>query len=252
MRKTGEGQWIDCGMYQLGLSLIPEALIQKQLDGTDRPRIGNEDLEHVPSNLYRASGNDQWIALTVDSDERWTKLAALMGHPALAQDKRYATAAARRAHRVEINALVSDWTASREVIELTRLLQAQDIASGPVLNSKDLFINEHLQHRGFYERVEHPAPIGPRPIIGRPYRLRFRDAHIKKPGPRFGEDNDAILRDVLGMTPEKIAELKANKVVCDLPTNPGISGTMDTDMMLSLGTLSAVDKDYRSIMGVDL
>jgi crotonobetainyl-CoA:carnitine CoA-transferase CaiB-like acyl-CoA transferase len=209
MRKTGEGQWIDCGMYQLGLSLIPEALIQKQLDGTDRPRIGNEDLEHVPSNLYRASGNDQWIALTVDSDERWAKLAVLMG-------------------------------------------QAQDIASGPVLNSKDLFINEHLQHRGFYERVEHPAPIGPRPIIGRPYKLRFRDAHIKKPGPRFGEDNDAILRDVLGMTPEQIAELKANKVVCDLPTNPGISGTMDTDMMLSLGTLSAVDKDYRSIMGVDL
>ena len=252
MRKNGQGQWIDCGMYQLGLSLIPEALLQKQLDGTDRPRIGNEDLEHVPSNLYRASGNDQWIAITVDSDERWAKLAALMGQPALAQDKRYATAAARRAHRLEVNTLVSAWTISREVTELTRLLQAQDIASGPVLNSKDLFINEHLQHRGFYERVEHPAPIGSRPIIGRPYRLRFRDAHIKKSGPRFGEDNDAILRDVLAMTPEQIAEIKANKVVCDLPTNPGISGTMDTEMMLRLGTLSAVDKDYRSIMGVDL
>jgi hypothetical protein len=53
------------------------------------------------------------------------------------------------------------------------------------------------------------------------------------------------------MKPEQIAEIKANKVVCDLPTNPGISGTMDTDMMLRLGTLSAVDKDYRSIMGVD-
>ena len=238
-------------MYQLGLSLIPEALIQKQFDGTDRPRIGNEDLEHVPSNLYRARGDDQWIALTVDSDARWAKLATLMGHAALAQDSRYTTAVARRAHRQEINELVATWALEHTVAELMPLLQAQDIASGPVLNSKDLFINEHLQHRGFYERVEHPAPIGPRPIIGRPYRLRFRDAHIKKSGPRFGEDNDAILRDVLGMTPEQIAEIKANKIVCDLPTNPGISGTMDTDMMLRLGTLSAVDKDYRSIMGVD-
>jgi crotonobetainyl-CoA:carnitine CoA-transferase CaiB-like acyl-CoA transferase len=174
-----------------------------------------------------------------------------MNQPALAHDKRFATAAARRTHREDINTMVAAWTVSQEVSDLTRLLQAQDIASGPVLNSKDLFINEHLQHRGFYERVEHPAPIGPRPIIGRPYRLRFRDAHIKKAGPRFGEDNDAILRDILGMTPEQIAEVKANKVVCDLPTNPGISGTMDTDMMLRLGTLSAVDKDYRSIMGVD-
>ena len=50
---------------------------------------------------------------------------------------------------------------------------------------------------------------------------------------------------------EQIAEIKANKVVCDLPTNPGLSGTMDTEMMLRLGTLSAVDKDYRNIMGVD-
>ena len=250
-RNTGEGQWIDCGMYQLGLSLIPEALLQKQLDGTDRPRIGNEDLEHVPSNLYRASGHDQWIALTVDSDQRWANLATLLGQPTLATDSRYATAHARRAHRKEINDLVAQWTVTQEVAALMPLLQAHDIACGPVLNSKDLFINEHLRARGFYERVEHPAPIGPRPIIGRPYRLRFRDAHIKKPGPRFGEDNDAILREVVGMTAEQIAEAKQQKVICDLPTNPGLSGTMDTEMMLRLGTLSAVDKDYRNIMGVD-
>ena len=162
-----------------------------------------------------------------------------------------ATAGARRAQRSEVNALVAAWALQHQVTELTSWLQAQDIACGPVLNSKDLFVNEHLNHRGFYEIVEHPAPIGPRPIIGRPYRLRFRDAHIKKPGPRFGEDNDSILSGLLGMSAAQIAQAKENKVVCDLPTNPGLSGTMDTDTMLQLGTLSTVDKDYRSIMGVD-
>jgi crotonobetainyl-CoA:carnitine CoA-transferase CaiB-like acyl-CoA transferase len=70
-----------------------------------------------------------------------------------------------------------------------------------------LLQDPHLKHRNFYETVTHPEPIGERPIIGRPYKLRFRDAHIKKPGPRFGEDNDSILREIIGKTPEQISAL---------------------------------------------
>ena len=68
----------------------------------------------------------------------------------------------------------------------------------------------------------------------------------EKPGPRFGEDNDNILRDILGKTPAQIAALKASNVLSDTPTNPGISGTMDTASMLALKTLIAVDQDYRT------
>jgi len=247
MRKTGQGQWIDVGMYQLGVAMMPEPLIQKQLDGTEPIRMGNEHAEHVPSNLYPARGQDQWIALTVETDHQWRALTSLMQRPELANDPRYVTAAARRSNREAVNALVAEWCYTHEPAVLFKQLQGCGIASGPVLNSRDLLQNEHLQHRQFYEAVQHPEPIGVRPIIGRPYKLRFRDARIKKSGPRFGEDNDAILRDILGKTPEQISALKASNAVCDLPTNPGISGTMDTQSMLKQGTLAAVDQDYRAL-----
>ena len=246
MRKTGQGQWIDVGMYQLGVALMPEPLLQKQLDGTAPVRMGNEHAQHVPSNLYQAHGDDQWIALTVRTDAQWTALASLMQQPALATDLRFSTTAARRLNRETVNTLVAQWCIAHSPKELFEQLQAQGIAAAPVLNSRDLLRDPHLRHRKFYETVLHPEPIGERPIIGRPYKLRFRDAHIKKPGPRFGEDNDSILKDILGKTPQQIEELKASNVVSDLPTNPGLSGTMDTESMLRLKTLIAVDPDYRT------
>lgn len=246
MRKTGQGQWVDVGMYQLGVALMPEPLLQKQLDGTEPIRMGNEHAEHVPSNLYQTQGMDQWLALTIQTDSQWVTLTTLMQKTELASDPRFGTAPARLRNRDAVNALVAAWCLKHTSQVLFEQLQAHGVAAAPVLNSRDLLRDPHLKHRNFYETVSHPEPIGERPLIGRPYKLRFRDAHIKKSGPRFGEDNDSILREILGKTPEQISALKDSNVVSDFPTNPGLSGTMDTESMLKLKTLVAVDQDYRT------
>lgn len=246
MRKTGQGQWVDVGMYQLGVALMPEPLLQKQLDGTEPIRMGNEHAEHVPSNLYQTKGTDQWLALSIHTDDQWATLTTLMQKAELARDPCFSTAAARQLHRDAVNAVVAAWCLTHTPQALFKQLQAHGIAAAPVLNSRDLLQDPHLKHRNFYETVTHPEPIGDRPIIGRPYKLRFRDAHIKKPGPRFGEDNDSILREIIGKTPEQISALKDSNIVSDFPTNPGLSGTMDTESMLKLKTLIAVDHDYRT------
>lgn len=246
MRKTGQGQWVDVGMYQLGVALMPEPLLQKQLDGTEPIRMGNEHAEHVPSNLYQTQGMDQWLALSIQTDAQWTTLTTLMQQTELASDPRFSSAPYRLRNRDVVNALVAAWCLTHTSHALFEQLQARGIAAAPVLNSRDLLRDPHLKHRNFYETVLHPEPIGERPLIGRPYKLRFRDAHIKKPGPRFGEDNDSILREILGKTPEQISALKDSNVVSDFPTNPGLSGTMDTQSMLKLKTLIAVDQDYRT------
>ncbi|MEY3672944.1 MAG: hypothetical protein RI904_2601 [Pseudomonadota bacterium] len=245
LKKTGEGQWIDVGMYQLGVAMMPEPFIQYQLDGTEPDRIGNEHAEHVPSNLYKTKGCDQWIALTVETDAQWQALASFMQDHDLANNTAYATAAGRREHRAFINQKIGSWALQQEAQLLTQTLQNLGVAAGHICNSRDLLSDPHLMERGFYEKVQHHDPVNDRPIIGRPYRLRFRDAKIKKGGPRFGEDNTAILRDIVGMSADQIESARAKGIISDIPTNPGISGTMNTDMMLELGTLSAVDKNYK-------
>ena len=74
---------------------------------------------------------------------------------------------------------------------------------------------------------------------------------IRKPAPRFGEDNRRILRELLGLTREQIESLIEAKIVCERPTNPGQSRTLNTQAMLRLRTLVAVDSDYRARLGID-
>lgn len=49
--------------------------------------------------------------------------------------------------------------------------------------------------------------MGPIPIEAPRIRLSRTPASVRKPGPALGEDNDYVLREILGMGDEQIADL---------------------------------------------
>ncbi|MES2999220.1 MAG: CoA transferase [Pseudomonadota bacterium] len=245
-RRTGEGQWIDLGMYQLGSAAMPEAFLQWQLTGTEPKRIGNEHELHVPSNLYPARGDDKWVAISVTSDAQWQSLAKRIG---LENDARLATEAGRREHREFVNEAVAKWTATQDARTTTLLLQGDGIASGPVLNNRDLLLDAHLKERGFYEVVKHPQPVGKRPIISRPFRMRNRTPHIHAPAPRLGEGGHEALRELFGFSEEEVEQVRASTVKAQ-PGASTIPGAMDMEAAKRAGTVTEVDSDYRKKLGL--
>ena len=250
VRRTGEGQAIDLGMYQVGVALIPEALLQFQLDGTQPGRIGNEHELHVPSNAYPCAGEDKWVALTVETDSQWTTLAGLMAAEGIRVDAALAQSAARRERRVEVDSLIARWVANKDRFDLMHKLQEAGIACGPIMNNRDLLLDEHLRSRGFHERVELPAPMGVRPIMGRPWKLARRTVRIRKPGPRYGEDGGAILSDALGMDKARIDALFEARVVCNEPTVAKPFDAMGLAELQRLKAIHEVDPDYREKLGI--
>ncbi len=245
-RKSGLGQWIDLGMYQVGSALVAEAILQYQVDGTDIERMGNEDSINVPSNIYKAKGEDRWVAISNKSDEEWKILAGLMNHPEIAEDEKYKYESSRRLRRYEIDEIVSEWTKDKDHKDLMFNLQNHGIACGPVFNSKDLLVNEQLRHRNFYELIEHKFDIGARPIIGRPYRFKNRNIKISKPAPGFGEDTQQILRHRLKQKDLEIGAHFRNRIVSDRPLDPGGAQPWDISEHLKLRTLVELDLDYKN------
>jgi crotonobetainyl-CoA:carnitine CoA-transferase CaiB-like acyl-CoA transferase len=245
VRRTGQGQWIDLGMYQVGAAMIPEALLQVQADGTEPERIGNEDALHVPSDAYPCRGEDRWVALSVTDDEQWQALCRLMAQDGIAIPLGLSTEEARRARREEVNALVARWVRHRGPFLLTERLQAKGIASSPVMNNRDLLLDPHLRARGFHERVELPQPMGVRPIMGRPWKLANRDVRIRKPAPRYGEDGRAILRDLLGLDEARIAALFEARIVCTQPHDPKPFDAMGLAELQRVKAIHEVDPEYR-------
>ena len=71
--RTGEGQYIDLGMYQLGVVVMPEAVLHLQAHGEELSRRGNEDLVAFASGLVPAAGEDRWLAVSIPSAEAFTR-----------------------------------------------------------------------------------------------------------------------------------------------------------------------------------
>jgi benzylsuccinate CoA-transferase BbsF subunit len=200
--------------------------------------------------VYPAAGEDRWLALTVESDSQWRSLAALMAGDGVAVDPALADAAARRARRAAVDALVGGWVRGQGAEALAERLQAAGIAAGPVLDNRDLLLDPHLAARGFHERVPLPAPMGPRPIMGRPWKFAERQVRIRHPGPRYGADGEAILREVLGYGELRVARLFAEKVVCTEPSSPKPFDAMGLAELQRVKAIHAVDPDYRRKLGI--
>jgi crotonobetainyl-CoA:carnitine CoA-transferase CaiB-like acyl-CoA transferase len=248
LRRTGEGQWIDLSMYQVGAALVPEALLQYQLDGTQPQRIGNEHLLHVPSNAYPAAGEDRWVALTVETDAQWQALCRAMARPDLA--RACADRDTRIAQRALIDRAVGEWLGTQDPHAVMHALQGLGIACGPVLNNRDLLLDPHLAARGFHERVQHPAPMGQRPMMGRPYRWRLRRPQVFMHAPAYAQHNRSVLGELPGYDGPRIEALIAARVVCDTPNSMKASQFMALAQLRQLRAVSEVDADYREKLGI--
>jgi crotonobetainyl-CoA:carnitine CoA-transferase CaiB-like acyl-CoA transferase len=226
--RTGDGQHIDLGMYQLGAVVMPEALLQLQATGEDLPRRGNEDLDALASGLVPAAGEDRWLAVSVTSRE--AVAAALGADPG-----------------EDVLGAIAAWVRDRDAMEAATALQAAGVAAGPVLDARDLLTSEHLRARGFYEVVDCGPVCGRRPVIGRPYRME--GAGVRGPGPAFGEANEEVLRGLLGFGDERMAALGALGVIAAVPTGvPTSLAPIDLDVLLASRSLTRVDADYLEVL----
>ena len=206
-RKTGEGQRIEIAMAEVVSSMIPEAFLNYTMNGRVPPRIGNHDPHMSPHNVYRCAGDDQWVAIAVQSDDEWTALCDVMGRPELATDPRFGTLEARKQNESALDELIGDWTCRQSPEKVTQLLQGERIATGPVMEVMSLMVDPHFRERGNIIEMDH-TEVGTREVAGLP--IRFSD--IPRPAyytaPLLGEHNDDVFCGLLAHDSHEIDRLK--------------------------------------------
>lgn len=211
-RRTGEGQRIELAMAEVISSMIPEAFLDFTMNGRVPPRIGNHDPHMSPHNVYRCAGDDQWVAVAVQSDGEWARLCSVMGRPELAADARFATLDARKKNEEVLDHLIREWTCPQSPEEVTHLLQGEGIAAGPVMEVMSLMGDPHFRERGNIIEMDH-TEVGIREVAGLP--IRFGD--IPRPAyytaPRLGEHNDAVFCGLLGHEAREVNRLKDSQAI---------------------------------------
>lgn len=210
--ESGRGCTIDLSMAEATMTLLPEALLDYDMNGRVAEPAGNDDPQQAPHGVYRCKGVDRWVAVAVASDEAWARFCDVIGQPEWRDEQRYATARARVVHRAELDRLVTAWTSCRTSLEVTEILQGAGIAAGPSNTVADLLDDPHLRERGFFVTPAHPL-TGVRPLPGIPWHFTPGLKNPVLPAPLLGQHNGAVFIDLLGMTPAAVQKFELEKVI---------------------------------------
>jgi len=217
---TGKGQFIEMAQAENAAAMFAQAYMNYSFNGEVEQAIGNRSIYaadgQAPSGVYPClshggpeTGDDRWIAITVTSNATWDALRAEMGDPEWARDPELGTAAGRAAAQDLIDEKLAEWTANFEDDELFARLQAAGVAAAPVLEASRVLDDPHVQARNLYLPQELQDDIGvhnyPRPI----YDFPESEGGIRRPPVAFGQDNDYVYRDLLGVSDEEYARLEA-------------------------------------------
>jgi crotonobetainyl-CoA:carnitine CoA-transferase CaiB-like acyl-CoA transferase len=201
--RTGEGQYIDMAQAESALHFIAPAFLDYTVNGRVPAPIGNEDAEHAPHAFYPSAGEDRWIAIAIRNDDEWRTLCNLIGQDALAS------------HRDDTKAVdeaISGWTSARSPAAAQAELQARGIAAHEALDTPGLYDCPQLQHRQHFVEIAHDI-YQTTTIESTRLRLSTDPARVPERALSFGRDNRYVLEEILGYSPERIAELAAQGVL---------------------------------------
>ncbi len=141
---SGVGQVVDVNLLESMLQMMGPLISLNALTGEQQPRLGGGLPYTVPRGTYRCS-DGKWVAVSTSSDSVAARVLALLG---VGDDERFAGFAGRAEHRVELEAMMSEWCSSRTQVEVVTELAAADAAVGPVMDMADIGADPHVAARG--------------------------------------------------------------------------------------------------------
>jgi len=209
---TGDGQMIDIGMLDTTVAML--SIMGANYLATDRvpPRLGNAHPNIVPYQSFRTADGD--IILAVGNDGQFERFCEYAGCRELVQDQRFATNGARVRNRAELIPILRDIIAQRPSRHWLEGLEARNVSCGPINNLDQVFDDPQVKSRGMRLEMEHVATNGaPVDLIASPIRMSETPPDYRHAPPALGQHTDEVLRDLLGMADEKIADLRAQGVV---------------------------------------
>ena len=163
-----------------------------------------------PWGVFRAAGEDEWCAITIESDADWQRLCDTIGYDeGKALDSREKRLAAQGA----ISARIEAWLADRTPHDAAQTLQGAGIAAAPMLRLAELPDFSYYKERGFYRIEGHPWLK--ETLFGEAYMAKSADLPAPGfgPAPLSGEQSEAVIADWLGFDEARIAALKEAAII---------------------------------------
>ena len=208
--RTGRGRLIDVSLLDGLIGLLGYIAQLPYFTGENPKPQGSQHPNLVPYGAFPAS--DGAIIIACLTNSFWARICDALGFPEAGPDPRFDTLEKRRDIRELINGMIAERTQHRTVDELVELFTQFQVPHAPILGVQEALSQPQTVAREMVVQTEHKT-LGSIPIVNRP--IKFVDAPQPVPTapPVLGQHTDEILAQVLGLTAEQIAQLRASGAV---------------------------------------
>jgi crotonobetainyl-CoA:carnitine CoA-transferase CaiB-like acyl-CoA transferase len=203
--RTGEGQAIDMALFDCQTAALANQAMNHLAGGTVPARLGNSHPSIVPYGVFEAA--DGRFVVAVANDRQFRSLCAAAGAQRLASDPRFATNAGRVAHRAELIAILNALLSVRTTSEWIDVFEAANVPCGPIQRIDEVFADPQAIARGLRISMPHAAACSV-DLVASPLRLARTPPEYREPPPLLGQHTEEVLRELLALSDEELADLR--------------------------------------------
>lgn len=209
--RTGEGQHVESALLPTAMMLSNAFLIERDLLGVDKPRMGNRGTSVAPCDLYR-SADGGWVLLQVAGQPMFRRWCRLVGRDELYDDPRFGDDDRRWEHGDELNDIMARWCADKTKAEILTLLEQAKLPAAPMQSTQDVLDDPHVEAMGYLQRIPFPGVPRDVPLIETPFRMSATPGSIRRRAPLLGEHTEEVLTEI-GYDAGQIAGLRERAIV---------------------------------------
>jgi crotonobetainyl-CoA:carnitine CoA-transferase CaiB-like acyl-CoA transferase len=213
--RRNQGQFIEAGMLEAQGSMLGPAILDYTVNSNEWDAMGYREVLgqlYAPYGCYPCAGEDNWIIIACAGDGEWRGMVNVIGGASWAADAKFVTHEDREKNRDELDKLLSQWTRKCTPRQAFRLLQEAGVAAGIPSSGEDLYYDIHLRARGHIVEAE-AQPWRKIMHHGLPGIPSLSAASAACPAPWIGAHNDYVFGEVLGLSSERIEELKKAEAI---------------------------------------
>ncbi|HCD26784.1 MAG TPA: CoA transferase [Gammaproteobacteria bacterium] len=191
-KNTGEGQFLDVGMYDAMLAFQKSAVAQYGFTGKPNPSGLQRAMTLYPFDLFPAQ--DGQVSIAVGQPHHWDLLCAAMDRADLMTDERSATNAARLQNVDWVEEQILAWTTQNTRADIMAKIGGK-LPSGPVQNMQDIFQDLHVASRKMLEMCATGGSNPETALAANPIKFSKTTTTLYQPPPKLGEHTEAILAE---------------------------------------------------------
>ena len=209
---SGEGQLVDISMLDCQVTVQENAFVRYLNTGEIPRALGTRHPVIAPFQAFQTRDGYIAVALRGGIKDQWPLFCAAIDRVDIIDDPRFRNGWLRIQNYEALEPILTDAMKVKTTQEWVEELEKVSIPCGPVNTIDQVAADPQIAARDMIVDVNHPV-AGTFRVVNTPFKFSRTPCRPERASPDLGEHTQDVLSQLLGMTHEKISELRESRVI---------------------------------------